>query len=159
MSTELIPFILKARKANLTDLQGIIALLMEDELGSQRETHHALHLTSYQAAFEQIDRCHNQFLMVVEHDNALVGTCHLTLMPSLTFQGSTRLQIEAVRVSAKHRGQAIGQWMIHEGLNWGKEQGATIAQLTTNKTRERALKFYTALGFERTHEGMKLSLK
>jgi ribosomal protein S18 acetylase RimI-like enzyme len=97
--------------------------------------------------------------MLVEKGLEVVGTCHLTLMPSLTFQGRTRLQIEAVRVVEKYRGQKIGAWMMQEALNYGQSKGATLVQLTTHKTRSRAKSFYEDLGFEVTHDGMKLFLE
>ena len=75
---------------------------------------------------------------------------------SLTFAGSTRLQIEAVRVHSRARGQNIGQQMIEFAINWGFDHGATIIQLTTNKERPDALRFYEKLEFKATHEGMKL---
>ena len=87
------------------------------------------------------------------------GTYHLTLMPSLTFSGSKRLQIEAARVDRGARGQNIGQQMIEFAINWGKEHGAKIIQLTTNKGRPDALRFYEKLRFKATHVGMKLYLK
>ena len=97
--------------------------------------------------------------MVLENDGEVIGTCHLTLMPSLTFSGSTRLQIEAVRVKQSIRGQNLGSKMIEFAINWGKEYGATIIQLTTNKKRPDALRFYEKLGFKASHEGMKLYLE
>jgi ribosomal protein S18 acetylase RimI-like enzyme len=80
-------------------------------------------------------------------------------MPSLTFTGQTRMQIEAVRVSEQFRGQKIGEWMMNAAINYGKSKGASIIQLTTNKKRLRAKKFYEKLGFEASHEGMKLYLE
>jgi len=97
--------------------------------------------------------------MVVELNSKIVGTCHLTIIPSLTFLGSTRMLIEAVRVSENYRGQKIGQWMIKSSINYGKSKGASIIQLTTNKKRIDAKRFYEHLGFEATHEEMKLYLK
>lgn len=77
----------------------------------------------------------------------------------MTFIGSTRLQIEAVRVSANHRGQKIGEWMMREVFKLAASNGASIIQLTTNKERPRAVQFYEHLGFEATHEGMKYYVK
>lgn len=147
---------LKCRKASLNDLRTIITLLLEDDLGQTRE-----HLDGdidqrYVDAFQQIDTDSNQYLMVVELGEKIVGTCHLTLMPSLTFFGSVRLQIEAVRVSEKYRNQGIGQFMMTSAIDYGKSRGATIIQLTTNKQRSKAMEFYERLGFEATHEGMKM---
>ena len=144
------------RKATIEDLAGIIELYLEDELGASREENYDL--APYQKAFKLIDTDSNQYLMVALQEEEMVGTCHLTIMPSLTFKGTTRMQIEAVRVFAKCRGQGIGELMIKEALSYGKKQGVGLIQLTTNKKRDRAKKFYEKLGFEATHEGMKLYL-
>lgn len=73
--------------------------------------------------------------MVVLLEQQIVGICHLTIMPSLTFIGSTRMQIEAVRISGSHRGKKIGEWMMRQAIAYGKSQDVTIVQLTTNKKR------------------------
>lgn len=70
--------------------------------------------------------------------------------------GRTRMQIEAVRIAKQHRGQEIGAWMIEESIAYGKVHGASIFQLTTNKSRSAAKRFYEKLGFQSTHDGMKL---
>lgn len=108
------------------------------------------------AAFHKIDRDPNHYLMIACDGDEIVGTCHLTLMPSLTFRGSMRMQIEAVRVAEKYRGQKIGTWMFDQALLYAKDQGVEIIQLTTNKIRSEAKIFYENLGFEASHEGMKL---
>jgi len=146
------------RKAKIEDVKAIIALLVEDELGSSRENAAEKIDPKYIEAFHKIDSDPNQFLMVVNLDDEIVGTCHLTIMPSLTFTGSTRMQIEAVRVSEKHRGNKIGEWMIDTSIEYARSQGVKIIQLTTNKKRDRAKKFYEKVGFTATHEGMKLYL-
>ena len=146
---------LRHRKATITDLASVIALLLDDDLGQKREVSDTKIDKRYVDAFNRIDADKNQYLMVVISNDEIVGTCHLTLMPSLTFMGSTRLQIEAVRVSSIHRGKKIGDWMINAAFKFAKSNGASIIQLTTNKLRPQALKFYERLGFKATHEGMK----
>jgi ribosomal protein S18 acetylase RimI-like enzyme len=150
---------LSHRKANPHDLRAIITLLLEDELGQTREQLNATIEQSYIDAFHRIDNDPNQYLMIVCSENVIVGTCHLTIMPSLTFVGSTRMQIEAVRVSAKHRGQKIGEWMMHAAIDYAKSKDVSIIQLTTNIKRPRAKEFYERLGFEVTHVGMKYYLQ
>ena len=146
------------RRAKLDDLRAIVSLLADDKLGRAREQAGSEVAQNYLDAFVKIDSDPNQYLMVLENDGEVIGTCHLTLMPSLTFSGSTRLQIEAVRVNSSIRGQNLGQQMIEFSINWGKEHGATIIQLTTNKERPDALRFYEKIGFKASHEGMKLYL-
>ena len=150
---------LNHRKAKQSDLKIIVSLLLQDELGKIREDSEDVSNSRYLEAFEKIDVDPNQYLMVVELEEEIVGTCHLTLIPSLTFIGSTRMQIEAVRVDESYRGQNIGEWMIQQAISYGKLRGALIFQLTSNKIREEAIKFYEKLGFESTHEGMKLYIE
>ena len=150
---------LQHRRAKLDDLKAIVSLLADDKLGCTREQAGDEMAQEYLDAFAKIDSDPNQYLMVLENDGEVIGTCHLTLMPSLTFSGSMRLQIEAVRVNSSIRGQNLGQQMIEFAINWGKEYGATIIQLTTNKERPDALRFYEKIGFKATHEGMKLYLE
>lgn len=146
------------RRAKITDLVRIIELLLEDELGQIREVRSSKIDEKYVNAFHKIDCDANQYLMVVENEFEIIGTCHLIFIPSLTFIGSTIMQIEAVRIAAKYRGQEIGSWMINQAINYAYQNGASIVQLTTNKNRLRAKDFYEKLGFETTHEGIKLYL-
>lgn len=147
------------RRAKIDDLKDIISLLADDKLGRTREQVGDEIAQEYLDAFAKIDSDPNQYLMVFENDSKIIGTCHLTLMHSLTFAASTRLQIEAVRVHSSSRGQNIGQQMIEFAINWGLDNGAKIIQLTTNKERTKALRFYEKLGFKATHVGMKLYLQ
>lgn len=144
------------RQARLADLSHIIRLLKEDELGKERETN--ADDPCYTRAFEEISLDHNQFLMVLQKQEEIVGTCHLTKIPSLTFQGSRRMHIEAVRIDARYRGQSLGAQMLKEVLKIAQEQGCSLIELTTNKSRTRAQRFYEQLGFKNTHEGMKLKI-
>lgn len=150
---------LQHRKATIADLPQIINLLSEDELGKDREMQSTSLDQRYMDAFALIDQDPNQYLMVVEKDDQLIATCHLTLMPSLTFIGQTRMQIEAVRVSEKLRGMKIGEWMINQAIQYAKSKDVKIIQLTTNIQRPRAKTFYEKLGFKATHVGMKLYLE
>jgi ribosomal protein S18 acetylase RimI-like enzyme len=140
---------------------------LEDELGQTREVLRQRLDQCYINAFNNIDIDPNQYLMVVEQydeieeghqPKKIIASCHLTIMPSVTFIGSTRMQIEAVRVSGKYRGQNVGTWMMNAAIEYGKAKGASLFQLTTNKQRPRAKRFYEMLGFQSTHEGMKLYL-
>ena len=139
----------------MADLNFIVDLLFDDDLGKTRETIGATIGQKYIDAFNVIDKDSNQYLMVVENNTQIIGTCHLTLMPSLTFTGSTRLNIEAVRIKKEFRSLDIGQWMIEEAITYGKNMGASIVQLTTDKKRVKSKRFYHRLGFTDSHEGMK----
>lgn len=151
-------FRLSYRQAVEADLGRVLELLHQDELRANREQLSKQIDPRYKIAFGKIAEDPNQFLMVVMLDEKIVGTCQLTLIPSLSFTGSTRLQIESVRVAAECRGQGIGEWMLVQAIEYGRAKGALIAQLSTNKQRGRAKRFYEKLGFDASHEGMKLYL-
>jgi len=150
---------LSIRKAELKDLRKIIELYAEqDELSQARENLSPDLDQAYIKAFKTINQDQNQYLMVVEDHSEIIGTCQLTLMLSLTLKGALRLNIEGVRIAEKYRGQKIGEWMIHQAIQYGKNHGASLVQLTTNKQRLKAKNFYEKLGFIASHEGMKLDL-
>ncbi|MCI5057749.1 MAG: GNAT family N-acetyltransferase [Flavobacteriales bacterium] len=146
------------RSAEEKDLSEIIRLLIEDDLGTTREHFSDPLLPSYREAFRAIRKDNNQLLLIVEYHNQVIGACHLTFMPSLSFKGSWRLNIENVHVDKKFQNQGVGKWMLKKAMDLGRERGCKIVQLTTNKKRFRAKAFYEKLGFEATHEGMKLYL-
>ena len=144
------------REATLKDIATIIELIREDdELAQSRESQNTYD-PRYADAFHHINADPNHYLMIVEDCSEIVATCHLTIIPSLSFIGSTRLQIEEVRVRKKYRSRGIGEWMIKAAIDYGIQYGAKIVQLTANKKRVRAKSFYEELGFEASHEGMKL---
>lgn len=153
---------LKQRKAKIEDLLRIIQLLFEDELGQNRESFDIINNEineKYIRAFNKINEDPNQYLMVVLNENDLIiGTCQLSILPSLSLMGAIRMQIESVRVSQEFRGMGIGKWMFDQALEFAKNHEVFLAQLMTNKTRIKARKFYESLGFEATHDGMKLFL-
>lgn len=149
---------LRYRKATQDDLKAIITLLTDDDLGKTRESTKNDSMERYINAFKQINGDENHYLMVVEHKNEVIGVCHLTLMPSLTFKGSLRMNIEGVRVRQDYRAQGIGEKMMQEAVEYARKTGVSIIQLTTNKSRDKAKRFYEKLGFQATHEGMKMPL-
>lgn len=149
---------LKFRKAIESDLSGLIHLLADDELGSKREDASLPMNQSYVDAFHSIDKDPNNELTVVESDGTLVGMLQLTFIPYLTHTGSWRCLIEGVRIARDFRGQGVGSEFIYWSIQRAKQRACTIVQLTSDKQRPGALKFYEALGFEASHEGFKLKI-
>jgi GNAT superfamily N-acetyltransferase len=146
------------RLATRQDVPVVVRLLADDEMGSQREHYEDPLPETYYAAFEQIDRDANHELIVAELDGVVVGTLHLMLLPSLSFQGGLRAQIESVRVDDAQRARGIGSRMMQWAIERARAHGAHMVQLTTHLSRVDAHRFYERLGFKRTHLGMKLSL-
>ncbi|WP_420387723.1 GNAT family N-acetyltransferase [Roseivirga sp.] len=148
---------MKIRKAESKDLDQIVAMLADDELGKLRENYRQPLPASYLEAFKRIDSDKNQELMVVESDQGqMIGTMQLSFIPYLTYQGGVRAQIEAVRIHKDFRGSGLGREMFEWAIERASTMGAHVLQLTTDKQRPEALKFYEKLGFVASHEGMKL---
>jgi GNAT superfamily N-acetyltransferase len=146
------------RLAVRDDLPAIVRMLADDELGSQRERFEDPLPGSYYSAFDVISHDSNHELVVAELNGEVVGTLHLMFLPSISFQGGLRAQIESVRVDTKCRGQGIGGKMMNWAIKRARERGAHVVQLTTHLTRKNAHRFYERLGFQGSHLGMKLSL-
>ena len=144
------------RRAHRDDVAEIVGLIADDQLGATRE--HPGDLTAYLRAFERIDADPAQVLVVADDAGAVVGTLQLTLIPGLARRGALRGQIEAVRVAGSHRGRGLGQALITWAVEEARSRGCALVQLTTDKSRSDAHRFYERLGFVASHEGMKLSL-
>ena len=147
----------KIRPAQAEDLPEIIALLADDDLGLDRERG-GFPDDAYLQAFAEIDRDARNELVVMEEEGRIVATLQLTFLPSLTHLGGERAQIEGVRVAADHRGAGVGRRLLEWVVSRAEERGCRMVQLTTDKRRSDAQRFYEGLGFEATHEGMKLHL-
>ena len=147
------------RLAMRADLPFIVRMLADDELGSQRERVENPLPEPYYAAFEQIDRDPNHELIVAEREGEVIGTLHLMFLPSVSFQGGLRAQIESVRVDKRFQNRGIGSQMMKWAIERARQRGAQMVQLTTHKSRLDAHRFYERLGFKSSHLGMKLSLK
>lgn len=132
-----------------------MALLADDVLGASREGQVD---DAYLAAFEQIAADPRCRLVVAEADGRIAGTLQLTVLPGLSRNGMLRAQIEAVRVAAGERGRGLGRQMIGWAIEVSREQGCGLVQLTSDKRRRDAIRFYESLGFEASHEGLKLVL-
>lgn len=145
------------RRATSRDVEAIVQLLIDDDLGSQRDS--LDDLTPYFEAFAVIDRDPNQLLVVMERDGAIIGTQQLTLLPGLSYRGATRMQIEAVRVASSERGGGLGTQLIEWAIDYARERGCLLVQLTSNSARTDAHRFYRRLGFEQSHAGFKLKLR
>lgn len=143
------------RSATETDLPAIIALLADDVIGAGREDAAS---DAYLTAFREVSADPRNHLVVAELDGEVAGTLQLTYIPGLSRMGAERAQIEAVRVAAAHRSRGLGRQMIAWAVAQAKARGCGLVQLTSDKRRSDAIRFYESLGFEPTHEGLKLAL-
>jgi GNAT superfamily N-acetyltransferase len=152
--------VLTFRAATRADVPAILSLLADDEVSRARAGGAVSEAAdaALWAAFEAIDADPRNELIVADDAGEVVGTFQLTFTPSLSRRGAERMTIEAVRVRRDRRGQGIGRQMMTWALQRGRERGCRLAQLTTDKRRADAHRFYESLGFRASHEGMKLPL-
>jgi GNAT superfamily N-acetyltransferase len=146
------------RRAVLVDLPAIVALLADDVIGSGREAAGPALDPHYAEAFAAIERDPNQLLAIAARGDRVIGVLQLSFIPGLTRRGMWRGQIEGVRISAGERGGGIGGAMLEWAIAECRRRGCSLVQLTSDKRRADAHRFYAALGFRATHEGYKLEL-
>jgi ribosomal protein S18 acetylase RimI-like enzyme len=155
---ELMETVVEFRQATRLDLDRIVEMLTDDVLGKERERFEQPLPEVYTQAFEAIEADPNNELIVACLGGEVVGVQQVTFTPYIVRQGSWRATIEGVRTASWVRGKGIGRQMIQYAIGRAKERGCQLVQLTSDKQREDALRFYGQLGFEATHEGMKLHL-
>ncbi|MDH7797983.1 MULTISPECIES: GNAT family N-acetyltransferase [unclassified Beijerinckia] len=146
------------RKATRADLPAIVALLADDPLGAAREEFTDPLPAAYVEAFEALDHDPNQLLAVAESESKIIGTLQLSFIPGLSRRGAWRGQIESVRIAAGSRSAGIGEKMFHWAIEQCRARGCQLVQLTTDKSRADAHRFYDRLGFKASHVGYKLEL-
>ncbi|TYS16989.1 GNAT family N-acetyltransferase [Rossellomorea vietnamensis] len=147
------------REAREQDVDTIVKMLSDDILGSTRERYEHPLPDSYIQAFRAIDKDPNNELIVACLEGEVIGVLQITFTPYLTHQGGWRATIEGVRTSSRVRGLGAGTEMMEWAIQRAEERNCHLLQLTTDKQRPEALRFYEKIGFEATHEGMKLKLK
>ncbi|KAF0231090.1 MAG: hypothetical protein FD175_959 [Beijerinckiaceae bacterium] len=144
------------RRAVHDDLPIIVKLLADDELGARREDIRQPLDQAYLSAFAAIDRDPNQYALVMEIEETIVGYLQISFIPGLGHKGRWRGQIENVRIASDRRGNGLGTAMIRWAIGRCQARGCGLVQLTTDKSRDSALRLYERLGFVATHQGMKL---
>ena len=147
------------RDAVPDDLPAIVELLADDELGKLREDPSNVRLAAYREAFEEIVGDPNHTILVGESGSDVSAVLQLSYIPHLTYEGGWRAQIEGVRVARALRGSGVGRALVELAIERARARGCHLVQLTTDRRRPEALRFYERLGFLATHEGLKLHLE
>ncbi|NKL02090.1 GNAT family N-acetyltransferase [Rhizobium leguminosarum] len=147
------------RLARLSDLAAIVRLLGDDDLGGAREIVSDPVDARYLSAFAAIEADANQLLAVAtDAADQVVGCLQLSFLPGLSRTGMWRGQIESVRVARDLRGSGLGAQFIEWAIAQCAERGCGLVQLTSDKARQDAIRFYERLGFVASHEGLKRTL-
>jgi ribosomal protein S18 acetylase RimI-like enzyme len=146
------------RRAQTSDLPSIVALLADDDLGRSREDASVPVNRKYVDAFDALQRDPNQLMAVLVAGDAVVGCVQISFIPGLSHLGMWRGQIESVRIASGRRNEGLGRRLLEWAIAECRNRGCGLMQLTTDKSRLDARRFYESLGFRASHEGMKLSL-
>ena len=146
------------RAAEEADLPAIVSLLADDEIGRLREDPRLPLAAEYLEAFQAIKADPNQRLVVVADGTETVGTLQISFIAGISRKGAWRGQIEAVRIATAYRNSGLGQQMFEWAIAQCRSRGCYLVQLTTDKKRPDAHRFYEKLGFIASHEGYKLIL-
>jgi GNAT superfamily N-acetyltransferase len=111
----------------------------------------------YQGALEEIQNAGGE-LLVVERRGEVVGFCQLLVFRHLQAKGGLCAELESVHVHADHRSTGIGGALVRAAVDRARARGCYRVQLTSNRRRADAHRFYESLGFEPTHVGYKMRL-
>lgn len=147
------------RRATEADVPAMVELLANDPLRAAAESVAPEDRGPYLDAFRAVDGDTAHLLcVVVDGAGYVAATMQLTFLPGLARRGATRLQIEAVRVHERLRGQGLGSAMIAWAVQEGGRRGVALVQLSSDAARPEAHRFYRRLGFIQSHAGFKLQL-
>jgi GNAT superfamily N-acetyltransferase len=146
------------RLAERRDVPAIVGLLADDGLGAAREVLGPPLPDSYFRAFDMVAQERGNKIIVGERGGRIVACLQLVITHGLSRQGQARATLEAVRVVSDLRGQGVGKQIVSFAMERARAQGASIVQLTSDKSRMDAHRFYEQLGFKASHVGMKRML-
>lgn len=145
------------RPARADDLPALLALYADDTLGQTREGGGID--AAYQKAFAAIDADPNHLLAVGEIGGELAATLLLSFLPGLSRHGAWRAQIESMRVASTRRGGGLGRQLLDWAIAEARRRDCRLVQLTSDRRRPDAHRFYETAGFEPSHLGYKLTLE
>jgi GNAT superfamily N-acetyltransferase len=150
------------RRALPADLPTVVRLFSIPDEGIRKKddppTYQPLD-PRYAEALAAIAHDPNNALLVAELEGRVVGAFQFTVIQHVAYRGGRVAQVENVIVDPAARGRGVGEAMMRWAIDEARRRGCFRVQLTTNKVRKRAHRFYERLGFVASHEGMKCALE
>jgi GNAT superfamily N-acetyltransferase len=146
------------RRAREADLPRVVDLIHGGALNPSNELPGEPLHAGYVDAWRDIESNPRAELMVAEHNGRVVGTLLFMVLPHIANRGGRLAQVESVHVDAALRSHGIGEQMIAWSVDRARALGCFRLQLTSDKRRDAAHRFYRRLGFAQSHEGFKLDL-
>lgn len=142
-------------EATREDVPTIMAMLADDMLGRDREGGVD---DAVLAAFAEIEEDPRSTIWIATLGEEIVGCAQLTFIAGLAQRGMKRAILESVRIVSPRRGGGLGRAFILALNEKAREAGCGVMQLSSDKRRTDAHRFYAGLGFAMSHEGFKLKL-
>ncbi|GGE84901.1 GNAT family N-acetyltransferase [Mycetocola zhadangensis] len=152
----------RLRRATADDLPALMKLLSDDPISASRGDRAAeADIAAYEAALAEIvSDTSNEIVIADDGNDGVLATMQLTRIPGMARRGTTRLLVEAVRVSRAHRSGGIGGAMMRWVMDVAAPTtGAGLVQLTSDEARTDAHRFYERLGFAGSHRGFKYQVE
>jgi GNAT superfamily N-acetyltransferase len=140
------------RPARLEDAQRLATLLAG---GSLRGNEDPLDVATYRSALDDIASNPGNVVLVAEREGEVVGMCQLIVFRHLQERGGRCGEIESMHVEEQQRSSGIGGVLLEAAVNEARALGCYRVQLTSNKARVDAHRFYGRHGFVASHEGFK----
>lgn len=140
------------RDARADDFQPLLRLLdrMED---SMYGTPTPADERDVRALYDSILADGDQRLLVAEDGGRVVGTAHLLLLRHFRRKLSRSAVVEGVMVDDAYRRAGVGAALMRAAREWARERGCYKLDLTSHMARRDAHRFYSRLGWKRSHYG------
>ena len=146
---------LAVRAAVESDLPRLLELLdqIDDSMyPTRREAGEAARLS----VFRQIAADPSQHLLVADAGGRIVGTVHLIVIPHFSRTCKPSGLLESMVVEEAYRRKGVGAALLREAQRLARDAGCYKLALSSNLARRGAHRFYSRLGWKRTHYGFSL---
>ncbi len=145
------------REAKSGDFAALLRLLDEMDESMYEGRGHADE-ADIRALYETILADRDQRLLVAEDGGRLVGSAHVMVLRHVGRSLSRSAVVEGVVVDAAYRRKGVGAVLMRAAAETAREAGCYKLTLTSNLARTGAHRFYSRLGWKRTHYGYSLEL-
>jgi len=135
------------RPAGADDLPAMIRLL--HDLFSV-ETEYPVDAEKQRCGLQMLLDSEQAGIWVAERRGRIVGMVTVQLVVS-TAEGGFSGLLEDLIVSSAYRRRGLGKALLHEAVQWSREQGATRIQLLADGRNVPALIFYRKQDWKQTH--------
>ena len=140
------------RDATPDDAGRLVELIMG---GTLRSAEDPSDLAPYRAAMSEMAEGSSSAVLVAEVAGRVVGMCQLFFLRHIQDRGGLSAEIESMHVDESMRGRGVGTVLLQEAVARAERRGCTRVQLTSNRSRLDAHRFYERHGFEPSHIGFK----